>query len=118
MELAALRARVVELEAAGLGKPAADAAAPLVTAAEPVPAAVDEVRRLAEALNMVEYLQADRDRWYTDCLKAEAEWKQEERRHGNTRKDKILLQDEIAALKGEMPAAPARRLRAENTALR
>ena len=67
-ELAALRARVVELEAAGLGKPAADAAAPLVTAAEPVPAAVDEVRRLAEALNMVEYLQADRDRWYTDCL--------------------------------------------------
>ena len=29
-----------------------------------------------------------------------------------------MLQDEIAALKGEMPAAPARRLRAENAALK
>jgi hypothetical protein len=117
-ELAALRARVAELEAAELVKPAADAAAPLVTAAEPVPAAVDEARRLAEALNMVEYLKADRDRWYNDCLKAEAELKQEELRHRNTRKDKIVLQQEIAAMEGEMPAARGRRMRAEIAALR
>ncbi len=117
-ELAALRARVAELEAAGLDKPAADAAAPLVTMAEPSPAANDDVRRLREALNMAEYLTADRDRWYNDCLKAEASLKQEERRHTNTRKDKLVLQQEIAALEGNVPAAPARRLRAENAALK
>lgn len=80
----------------------ARAASALVTTAEPVSAAVDEARRLGEALNKVEYLTADRGRWYNDCLKAEAEWKQEELRHRNTRKDKIVLQQEVAALKDEI----------------
>lgn len=44
-------------------------------------------------------LEEDRVRWQADCAKAEAALKQEERRHTNTIKDKIVLQQEIAALK-------------------
>lgn len=54
---------------------------------------------LHKAVLSIQRLEKDRDRWRNDCAKAEAELKQEELRHRITIKDKIVLQQEIAALK-------------------
>ena len=62
---------------------------------------------LHNALWKIKILEEDRDRWRSDCAKAEAELKQEELRHRNTIKDKIVLQQEIAALK-QKPRGPKR----------
>jgi hypothetical protein len=60
---------------------------------------VDTRDRLHNALAHIEYLEGDRNRWQTDCARAEAELRVERQHHTNTIKDKILLQQEIAALK-------------------
>jgi hypothetical protein len=44
-------------------------------------------------------LETDRNRWQTDCARAEAELRIERQHHTNTIKDKIVLKQEIAALK-------------------
>ncbi len=54
---------------------------------------------LHNALARIENLQQDRDRWRADCARAETELRVERQLHTNTIKDKILLQQEIAALK-------------------
>ena len=54
---------------------------------------------LHNALSRIEVLEADRNRWQTDCARAEAELRIERQHHTNTIKDKIVLQQEIAALK-------------------
>jgi hypothetical protein len=60
---------------------------------------VDMRDKLHNALAHIEYLETDRNRWQTDCARAEAELRVEHQHHTNTIKDKILLQQEIAALK-------------------
>jgi hypothetical protein len=54
---------------------------------------------LHNALLRIELLEEDRNRWQTDCARAEAELRIERQHHTNTIKDKIVLQKEIAALK-------------------
>jgi hypothetical protein len=54
---------------------------------------------LYNALVRIENLETDRTRWQTDCARAEAELRVERQHHTNTIKDKIVLQQEIAALK-------------------
>lgn len=54
---------------------------------------------LHNALSQIEVLEADRNRWQTDCARAEAELRIERQHHTNTIKDKIVLQQEIAALR-------------------
>jgi hypothetical protein len=54
---------------------------------------------LHNALSRIEVLETDRNRWQTDCARAEAELRSERQHHTNTIKDKIMLQQEIAALK-------------------
>ena len=44
-------------------------------------------------------LEADRNRWQTDCAHAEAELRIERQHHTDTIKDKVMLQKEITALK-------------------
>jgi hypothetical protein len=61
--------------------------------------AFDAMRdRLERALVSIEVLQQDRDRWYNDCLKAEAELQVEHQHHTNTMKDKIVLKQRLADL--------------------
>jgi hypothetical protein len=68
--------------------------------ATPDPADFAAMRdELHHALSKITLLEEDRARWQADCAKAEAALKQEERRHTNTIKDKIVLQQELAALK-------------------
>ncbi len=57
--------------------------------------------RLHNALVHIENLERDRKRWQTDCAHAEAELRIERQHHTNTIKDKIVLQQEIAALKAK-----------------
>jgi hypothetical protein len=54
---------------------------------------------LHNALLRIETLAEDRNRWQTDCARAEAELRVERQHHTNTIKDKIMLQKEITALK-------------------
>jgi hypothetical protein len=54
---------------------------------------------LHNALVRIELLEEDRARWQADCARAEAELRLERQHHTNTIKDKILLQQEITALK-------------------
>jgi hypothetical protein len=60
---------------------------------------------LHNALLRIKTLEEDRNRWQTDCARAEAESRLERQLHTNTIKDKIVLQKEIAALK-EKPRRP------------
>ena len=64
---------------------------------------------LRHALSKISLLEEDRARWQKDCAHAEAELKAEERRHGNSIKQLVLLKQEIAALK-----APAKRRKSDN----
>jgi len=74
-------------------------------------ATFSEIRdKYHHALSKIGLLEEDRARWQSDCAKAEAELKREEQRHLNTLKDKIMLQQEIAALKRQL-AEPARKRR-------
>jgi hypothetical protein len=54
---------------------------------------------LHNALLRIEILAEDRNRWQTDCARAEAEPRVERQHHTNTIKDKIMIQKEIIALK-------------------
>jgi hypothetical protein len=54
---------------------------------------------LHNALVQIKILEQDRARWQTDCARAEAELRVERQHHTNTIKDKIVLQQELAALK-------------------
>jgi hypothetical protein len=56
---------------------------------------------LHNALSHIEVLETDRNRWQTDSARAEAELRIERQHHTNTIKDKIVLQQEIAALKAK-----------------
>ena len=60
-----------------------------------------EYEALSKARSRLKLVEEDRNRWQADCAKAEAELKREEQRHLNTLKDKIVLQQEIAALKAK-----------------
>ncbi|MEA2728915.1 MAG: hypothetical protein QOF70_3390, partial [Acetobacteraceae bacterium] len=62
---------------------------------------------LHNALLRIKTLEEDRNRWQTDCARAEAELRLERQLHTNTIKDKIVLQKEIAALK-QKPRRPDR----------
>jgi hypothetical protein len=62
---------------------------------------------LHNALLRVGILEEDRNRWQTDCARAEAELRIERQLHTNTIKDKIVLQKEIAAIK-QKPRRPNR----------
>jgi hypothetical protein len=62
---------------------------------------VDMRDRLHNALANIENLERDRNRWQTDCARAEAELREERQLHTNTIKDKIVLQQEIAPLKAK-----------------
>jgi hypothetical protein len=66
---------------------------------------------LQAAKDEIAYLKADRDRWYNDCLKAEADLKLERQFHLNTTKDKIVLQKELATLKAAASQAKGRRIK-------
>lgn len=54
---------------------------------------------LHNALVRIESLETDRNRWQTDCARGEADLRVERQHHTNTIKGKIVLQQEIAALK-------------------
>jgi hypothetical protein len=62
---------------------------------------------LHNALLRIELLEDDRNRWQTDCARAEAELRVERQHHTNTTKDNIVLQKEITALK-QKPRRPNR----------
>jgi hypothetical protein len=62
---------------------------------------------LHNALLRIRTLEEDRNRWQTDCARAEAELRVERQHHTNTTKDNIVLQKEITALK-QKPRRPNR----------
>jgi hypothetical protein len=59
----------------------------------------DVHERLRNALSKIALLEDDRARWQTDRARAEAELRLEQQSHTKTLKDKIVLKNEIAALK-------------------
>jgi len=65
-------------------------------------------KRLQDAEIRLQLKEEDRARWQKDCALAEAALKQEERRHTNTVKDKIVLQNEVAALKRQLESLSKR----------
>ena len=67
------------------------------------------VRKLEDAEIRLQLKEKDRARWQKDCALAEAALKQEERRNTNTLKDKIVLQNEVAALKQQLASLSKRR---------